>query len=88
MSNQVVPIDQQLSSKRAQTAATNRAKLRSIAATIIFCGKQAISLRGHRDDWSTLENSDDAYQAGNFHALLQFRIDAGDEVLKEHFETA
>ena len=49
---------------------------------------KAISLRGHRDDWSTLENSDDAYQAGNFYALLQFRIDAGDEVLKEHFETA
>ena len=87
MTNQVVPIDQQLSSQQAQIIANNRAKLRSIAATIIFCGKQAISLRGHRDDWSTLlENNDD--RAGNFQALLQFRIDAGDEVLKEHLLTA
>ena len=87
MTNQVVPIDQQLSSQQAQIIANNRAKLRSIAATIIFCGKQAISLRGHRDDWSTLlENNDN--RAGNFQALLQFRIDAGDEVLKEHLLTA
>jgi len=26
-------------------------------------------------------------RSGNFHALLQFCIDAGDFVLKEHFQT-
>ena len=50
MTNQARSIDQQLSSQRAQIAAINQEKLRSIAATIIFCGKQVISLRGHRDD--------------------------------------
>ena len=89
MTNQARSIDQQLSSQRAQTAANNRAKLRSIAATIIFCGKRAISLRGHRDDWPALiESDDDSHNAGNFQALLQFRVDAGDEVLKEHLKTA
>ena len=90
MTNQSLSIDQQLSSQRAQVIANNRAKLRSIAATIIFCGKQAISLRGHRDDWSDLLECDDESrkQGGNFHALLQFRIAAGDEVLKEHLKTA
>ena len=27
-------------------------------------------------------------RSGNFHALLQFRIDAGDSVLKQHLQTA
>lgn len=89
MTNQAVSIDQQLSSQRAQIVANNRLKLRSIAATIIFCGKQAISLRGHRDDWSTLENNDASNTlGGNFQALLQFRIDSGDQILKEHLRTA
>ena len=89
MTNQVKSIDQQLNSQHAQIAALNREKLRSIAATIIFCGKQAISLRGHRDDWpALLERDDDAHNTGNFHALLQFRVDAGDQVLKEHLKTA
>ena len=89
MTNQARSIDQQLSSQRAQIAAINREKLRSIAATIIFCGKQAISLRGHRDDWPALLDSEvDTHNAGNFHALLQFCVDAGDKVLKEHLETA
>ena len=89
MTNQVRSIDQQLSSLRAQIAAINWEKLRSIAATIIFCGKQAISLRGHRDDWPALLDSEvDTHNAGNFHALLQFRVDAGDKVLKEYLETA
>ena len=43
-------------------------------------------LKGHRDD---KVDDQDAISArhGNFQALLQFRIDAGDEVLKHHLET-
>ena len=37
--NRVASIDQQLSSKRAEVVAKNRLKLRSIAATVIFCGR-------------------------------------------------
>ena len=32
--------------------------------------------------------TDSEANLGNFHALLQFRIDAGDKVLEEHFKTA
>ena len=48
--NKVVSIDQQLSSKRAEIVAQNRLKLRSIAATVIFCGRQALAFRGHHED--------------------------------------
>ena len=41
-----------------------------------------MALRGHRD-YATL----DAVKKGNFHASLQFRIDAGDHQLKDHLET-
>ena len=61
-------------------------KLKSIAATIIFCGRQALYW-GHRDDGPVLL-SEIVVGRGNFQPLLQFRIDAGDEVLKQHLETA
>ena len=86
MENQAVSIDQQLSSQKAKLVAENRLKMRSIAATIIFCGRQGIALRGHCDD--RLDEASESINHGNFHALLQFRIDAGDEALKEHLETA
>ena len=47
----------------------------------IFCGQQNISLRGHRED-------DLSKNPGNFKALLKFRIESGDQVLKYHFDTA
>ena len=46
-----------------------------------MCGRQGIALRGHRDDAS----SDDLNQ-GNFKALVQFRIDAGDVGLDAHLK--
>ena len=62
----------------------NRAKLRPIIKTVVFCGRQNIALRGHRDDADHLDNEN----PGNFQALLDFRIDSGDTILKEHFATA
>ena len=50
--------------------------------TLEFCGRQGIALRGHLDD-STSECSNQ----GNFKALLNFRIDAGDFALDEHLKT-
>ena len=87
MENQALLIDQQLSSERSKPIAENRTKLRSIAATVIFCGRQGIALRGHRDD-GLVAQTETAVNHGNFQALLQFRIDAGDTVLKEHLQTA
>ena len=64
----------------------NRSKLSSIVKTVIFCGQQNISLRGHRDDSRHVTDSES--NLGNFQALMQFRIDAGDKVLEEHFKTS
>ena len=79
MKKRTLAIDYQLSFQREELAEKNCQKLRSIAATILLCGRQGIALRGHRDD-----KVDD--QDANFQALLQFRINAGDEVLKHHLE--
>ena len=84
--NRAIPIDQQLISRRARLVAENRLKLRSITATVIFCGQQGLAFRGHRDDGPV--ELDSSANRGNFQALLKFRVDAGDKVLKEHLETA
>ena len=54
---------------------------------IIFCGRQGFSLRDHCDDGSVVQ-TESAVNHGNFLVLLQFHIDAGDTVLKEHLRTA
>ena len=46
-----------------------------------------ISLRGHRDD-HTCVDADPLANHGNFLALLQFHIQAGDKILSEHLQTA
>lgn len=61
--------------------------MRSIVETIIFCGQQGIPLRGHRDDHTCMD-TDPFANHGNFLALLQFRIQAGDVALSEHLQTA
>ena len=60
---------------------SNRAKLKSLLKTITFCGRQMIPLRGHREQAGSNTNP------GNFRALLDFRIDAGDSVLADHFKS-
>ncbi|XP_078679460.1 52 kDa repressor of the inhibitor of the protein kinase-like [Branchiostoma floridae x Branchiostoma belcheri] len=47
-----------------------------------LCGRQGLALRGHRDD----STADPLSIKGNFHALLQPRVDAGDEALKDHLD--
>ena len=53
----------------------------SIIKCLEVCGRQGISLRGHRDD----ETSDSANK-GNFKALIDIRIDAGDTILEERLK--
>ena len=46
-------------------------------------------MRGHRDSALDIERDvDDTLNHGNFTALLNFRIDAGDKILEEHLQTA
>ena len=67
-------ISQQLSDIYRNTVELNRQKLRSIIKTVVLCGKQNIALRGHRDGSSHIDE-----------ALLNFRVEAGDKVLANHF---
>ena len=75
--NKTLSIDQQLSTLRQERIAQNRVKLRSIVETVIFCGRQGIALRGHRDDHTHVE-SNPLSNHGNLLALLQFRVQADD----------
>ena len=82
-----VTVEQQLQSHAAQTVQRNRATLLSILKCVVFCGRQNIALRGHRDESPVFQ--DGCFQVtgnpGNFISLLQFRINAGDSQLSSHF---
>lgn len=70
-----------------QLIANNRAKLRSIVETVLLCGRQNISLRGHLDSSLDVEKNPTAPH-GNFWALLDFRVSAGDTILRDHLAKA
>ena len=69
--------------------ACNHQKLSSIFKTVVFCGRQNIPLRGHCDNATDLEKDIlEVENPGNFSALLDFRVDAGDTILEEHLARA
>ncbi|XP_078679498.1 52 kDa repressor of the inhibitor of the protein kinase-like [Branchiostoma floridae x Branchiostoma belcheri] len=76
-------IDLSMSSQSAERVEKNRAFLVSVLKCLELCGRQGFALRGHRDD----STADPFSNKGNFHALLQLRVDAGDVALKEHLDT-
>ncbi len=89
MSGEQPNIQQRLSKNLADTISINCQKLSSIVKTIILCGRQNIALRGHRDNALDVERDvDSTTNHGNFLALLNFRIDAGDTVLENHLSSA
>ncbi len=62
-------------------------KMASIIKTIIICGRQNIPLREDRD--SMKDALVDKYaNHGNFLALLDFRVEAGDSELREYLTSA
>lgn len=69
-----------------QTLEQNRKPL----TCIIFRGKQNIALRGHRNESASPTDGslETAGNSGNFQALLQFRMESGDNDLKQHFSSA
>lgn len=84
---QITSVDVQLDEQKRKKLEENRRKLSSIVKTIILCGQQNIPLRGHRDSGRvSVGESESDRGSGNFHALLQFRVDAGDTYLAEHLE--
>lgn len=73
----------QIEREHSNTIKRNRAIIKSVAKCVHYCGRQCIALRGHRDDTTASEDVD----RGNFLALLELRVDAGDEILKNHHAT-
>ena len=67
--NPALRIDNVLDMQSQELMKSNRLALKSIVECIIFCGKQGISFRGHRDDYT----ADPSTNKGNFLALLEFR---------------
>ena len=63
----------------------NRKILSSIVKIIVFCGRQGIPLRGHRDDDAVIREHG-ILNAGNFKELLKFRAEAGDTILADHLK--
>ena len=85
-SNMIRPeksVASQLDGQRAEHLRKNQELIKSIAKTVHFCGKQGIALRGHRDDSTATSSSN----RGNFRELLDFRAEAGDEHLQDHFKS-
>ena len=82
--NPALEIHNRLNTNYLAQVRENIERLIPIVKIIILCGKQNISLRGHRDDGIIEVDSPPANNEGNFRALLQFRVDAGDKTLEDH----
>ena len=74
-------IQVQIESKRGSTIKRNREIVKSVAKCVHFCSKQCIA--GHRDDSTADQNGN----RGNLLALLELRVDSGNEVLKNYLVT-
>ena len=81
-------IDHHLSSLHSKQVEENHLKIRSIAETIIFCGRQGVALRGHHDDRPSVEKTQLQIMVINVLALLQFRVQSGDKVLSDYLKSA
>lgn len=77
----------QLDSARKFQVKENRKRLAPIIDTIIFCGRQGLSLRGHNDSGPLGLSTVPSENEGNFTALLRMRSSSGDSCLKEHIES-
>ena len=82
--NEKQPIDMILNKQVSKQVTENREKLVPIIKTVLFCARQNIPLRGHRDDANHLDEKTN--NPGNFQELLKFRIDSGDKVLESHLK--
>ncbi|CAN7939947.1 unnamed protein product [Ixodes hexagonus] len=66
---------------------TNPMNLMSNIEVVLFCGRQGIALRGHRDA-GPLTLEDPLENDGNFCVLVRLKIRSEDDLLTDHLETA
>lgn len=76
MSGKKLPVVQQLNKALHEQVERNRQKLFPIISTIIFCATHDLPVRGKQSD------------SGVFNDLLDFRVEAGDTRLQEHFASS
>ena len=87
MKGEQEPVHQQIDRGLADRVTTNRSRLIPIIKTILLCGHQNIPLRGHIDSGTQVQ-ADPGTNHGNFWALLDYWIEAGDSDLAHHLATA
>ena len=87
MSGKQPPVHQQANIALANRMAANKIRLVPIAKTILLCGRQTFALRGHDHSIKTIK-AQLTSNSGNFKALLQFRVNAGEKDLELHMKTA
>lgn len=80
------PIDQDLDRGLREQIAKNRKNLTPVITTVIWCGRQGVALRGHRDGGRIDLSREPVENEGNFKALLRLRACNGDDSLKSHLE--
>lgn len=85
--NQVESVEVQVNNNLKKEIQENRNRIIPIIKTVLFCGKQGIALRGHRDGGMIDIEDDKMHNDGNFRQLLRFRVDAGDKDLENHLMT-
>lgn len=76
MTGKQLPVVQQLNRSLQDQVERNRQKLFPIVSTIIFCATHDLPIRGKQSG------------SGVFNDLLDFRVEAGDIRLQEHFASA
>lgn len=72
-----------LNKAREEQVSRNTRVIKSLLKCVIFCGKQGIAFRGHRDD----STSNSATNMGNFIELVTFRAE-NDDTLRQYLETS
>ena len=71
-----LPVDEHINTAYRNRIEENRQKMYPIISSIIFCGMHNLALRGK------------AAESGNFHDLMEFRVESGDTILKNHMPSA
>lgn len=82
-----IPVALQIDQSVLVRIEENRKRISPIIDTILLCGRQGISLRGHRDAGPITSSEDPVENDGNFRSILRSKLRSGDEALKSHLET-
>ena len=85
-SKKSIPVNLKLNDLVLHNVEANRKKLKIILEAVVYCARQNISLRGHRDDSQHYDL--EGNNPGNFQELLKLMARTGNYVLQDHLENA